>query len=146
VLGAGAEANTCPGDKGPRRGRVTNSNHPQHLLENNSTLILRRCRYFGKCPFISKRQFLLAARRGQVSRKIGRQQPCVGKASGQRPPGRAPKSPGKELLGPSGSHHLWGQADSVGIEQSVLGLAPSHPPVRNSYSPPPPRGSHPAEN
>lgn len=50
-------------------------------------------------------------------------------------PGRAPRSPGRELLGPSGSHHLWGQADSVVIEQSVLGLTPSHPPLKDFYGP-----------
>ena len=49
------------------------------------------------------------------------------------------------LLGPSRSHQLLGQADSMVIEQSVLSLAPTHPPVKKK-NPPDPCGSHPTEN
>lgn len=67
-----------------------------------------------------------------MSRKKGTQRPCATNSL-DRGPGRAPRRRGMELLGPSGSHyHLWGQADAVVIEQSVLGLALSHPPVKPS--------------
>lgn len=53
---------------------------------------------------------------------MGMQQPFDAKLK-DRGPTRAPKNRGREMLGPSGSHHLLGQADSVVIEQFVLSLA-----------------------
>lgn len=38
------------------------------------------------------------------------------------------------LLGPSRAYQLLGQADSAVIEQFVLSLAPTHPPVKKSGS------------
>ena len=38
------------------------------------------------------------------------------------------------MLGPSRGYQLLGEADSVVIEQFVLSLAPTHPPVKKSGS------------